>query len=87
MREDLGIGKAAGGTIARGVRPPEVERFVKQHPSSFFNKIFVNGKIILWESKMREYVRRYPAKKNGKEQEIEERYNCLLYTSDAADEN
>lgn len=74
-KEGCGKNYRKGGYV-----PPEVERFVKQHPSSFFNKIFLNGKIILWESKTRQHVRHYPVEKGGKKQEIEEKYKVKYST-------
>jgi hypothetical protein len=56
-----------------GSLPAEADRLVKQYPSSVFNPTFVSSKVVLWESRTRENIHRYLGKKDGKEQEIEER--------------
>jgi hypothetical protein len=57
----------------KGPVPAEIERFTKQYPSSFFRRVIANERIVVWESRTREQVHKYPGKREGKEQEIEEK--------------
>jgi hypothetical protein len=70
---DLQSGEECSKTYdAAGYLPTEVERLLKQRPSSF-GFIFVNAKAVLWERESRQHIHRYRGQRDGKDQDIEEK--------------